>query len=118
MKVVISIIVTGVIAFFAESFGPWWIGIAVAFLVAAIAQLKLGQAFLMGFLAIGIMWGVSAGIIDNANNSVLSARIGQLFGGLSPTLMIAVTALLGALVGGISAYSGAAGMRWMIGQPR
>ncbi len=118
MKVLISIIITGVVAFFAESLGPWWIGIVVAFLVAAIAQLKSGEAFLTGFLAIGLMWGISAGIIDNGNDSILSARIGKLFGGLSPILMIIITALLGAIVGGLGAFSGAAGMRWMIGQPR
>ena len=118
MKVVISIIVTGVIAYFAESLGPWWIGAVVAFVVAAIAQLKLGEAFLTGFIGIGIMWGLSAGVIDAANDSILSQRIGQLLGGLSPTLLIVLTSLIGAIVGGVAALSGASGMRWAIGKPR
>ena len=83
MKVVVLALTTGLAAYFLQSFGPWWSGVAVTFIFAAIAQLKPGQSFLAGFLAIGLLWGIEAGIIDASNEGILSARVGELLGGIS-----------------------------------
>ena len=111
------IVVMGVVAYFTQSFGPWWSGIAGAFVIAAIAQLKPGQSFVAGFIGIGLAWAIQILILDINNEGILSEKVGQLFGGISGTVLVLITCLLGALLGGLAGMSGSAGTRWIIGKP-
>lgn len=114
MKLTSTIIAIGILSYFAQSFGVWWTGVAVAFVVAAIVQLKPGTAFVAGFIGLGLAWGVAAGIADAANAGILSARIGEMFGGLPGWSLVPATAIIGALVGGLGSLSGASGMKLII----
>jgi hypothetical protein len=106
MKIFISILLIGLLCFVAGIFLPWW-GIApAAFLVSALIPQRPGISFLSGFVAIFLLWGLMAWSIDIANGSILSVKIAQILPlGGSPYLLIAVTALVGALVGGCAALS-------------
>jgi hypothetical protein len=106
MKIVVSILLIGLLGFVAGLFLPWW-GIApAAFLVSALIPQRPGIAFLSGFVAIFLLWGSLAFSIDIANASILSAKIAQILPlGGSPYLLIGVTALIGALVGGSAALN-------------
>ena len=114
MKLTLTLIAIGILSYFSQSFGPWWIGVLVAFLVAAIVQLKPGTAFLAGFIGLGLAWGIAAGIADVENSGILSARIGEMLGGLPGWSLIPVSALFGAVLGGLGALSGASGMKLII----
>ena len=116
MKVVVLAITIGIVAYFAQSFGPWWSGVVVAFICAAVAQLLPGQSFVAGFLGLGVMWAVQAGILDANNDGILSARIGVLLGGISGMGLLLITCGLGGLLGGLGGLSGTSGMRWIIGK--
>ena len=116
MKVVGLAIVIGIISFFAQSLGPWWSGVVVAFLASALAQLKPLEGFIAGLLGLGLMWGISAGIIDNDNESILSSRIGEMFGGIPAIGIVLITFAIGAVLGGLASLSGSLGMRWLIGK--
>ena len=85
----------------------WWSLAIAAFLVAVLIHQRSAKAFLSGFLGVFILWAGIAWWIDIKNEGVLSKRIAELFylGG-SSTLLILVSALIGALVGGLAAMSG------------
>jgi hypothetical protein len=107
MKFGISILLTMIVSFAAGLYLPFWSVGLVAFLVAVFIYQKPGMAYLAGFLSILLFWGLLAWGIDAQNNSILSNRMATLFPlGGSSALLILVSALVGAIVGGLSALSG------------
>ena len=60
-----------------------------------------------GFVGVFLLWGIAAFQIDLGNESILSSRIGEIFG----ANMIVVTALIGGLLGGMGALTGTLGLR-------
>jgi hypothetical protein len=109
MRFLLSVLLIAALSFLAGLFLPWWSIAIAAFLVAALIPQSTGSGFLSGFLGIFLLWGLLAFWIDVKNNSLLSHKIAQLFplGGNS-ILLILVTALVGALVGGFAGMSGSA----------
>jgi len=68
---------------------------------------RAGRAFLSGFVGIFILWAFLAWWIDMKNQGILSKKMAELFHlGTSSILIILVTALIGALVGGFAAMGG------------
>jgi hypothetical protein len=65
-------------------------------------------AFFGGFCGGFLCWLLAAWMHDNANNSMLSTKVGQLFLGVEPTTLLLVTALLGGLLAAFGALTG----RW------
>ncbi|HEX6431583.1 MAG TPA: hypothetical protein VF008_28025 [Niastella sp.] len=107
MKFGISILLTMIVSFAAGLYLPFWSVGLVAFLVAVFIYQKPGMAYLAGFLSILLFWGLLAWWIDAQNNSILSNKMASLFPlGGSSALLILVSALVGAIVGGLSALSG------------
>lgn len=108
MKFLLATLLTAFLSYIICLFLPWW-GIAiVAFLVALLVRQTIGESFLAGFTALFLLWGVLALWIDIKNESILSTKIAQLFSlGESHFLLILLTALIGALVGGFAAMCGA-----------
>ncbi|MBC7892522.1 MAG: hypothetical protein H7Y12_09935 [Sphingobacteriaceae bacterium] len=92
----------------AQYFIPWWgMAAVIPFAVAAWRSRSAGGAFGAGFLAVGLLWLLVAGWQSHANDNLLADRMAQVLPlGGSTTLLLAVTALLGGLVGGISAWAG------------
>ena len=107
MKILINILVIAIAAWILSTFVSWWMIAAVPFVVSVSAKQKAGKAFLTGFAGIGLLWLYLILKTDLANESILSERIAQLFG-LQHTLFLAVNVFLGALVGGLGGWSGAA----------
>lgn len=108
MRFVLATLLIAVTSFIAGLYLPWWSIAIGAFLIAFLVPQGIGRSFLSGFAGIFLLWGGLALWIDAANESILSQKIAQLFmlGGHS-ILLIQVTALVGALVGGFAAMSGA-----------
>ena len=107
MKFVVATLLTGLLAFIAGIFLPWWVLALVAFGVALVMRQTNGFSFLAGFFGIFLMWAVVAAWIDWQNKSLLSQKIAQLFPlGGSSLLLILVSAFVGGLVGGFAALSG------------
>ncbi len=107
MKFFTAVMLTGLLAFVAGLYLPWWSVAIVAFIVAALVHQTAGKAFLSGFLGIFLFWGLLAFIIDNSNNSLLSEKVATLLklGGNS-LLLVLVTAFIGGLTGGFGAMTG------------
>jgi hypothetical protein len=83
---------------------PWWSIAVVAALAGAWTRFGAGRNFLMGFLAVFLLWTAYAWWIDLANEGILSGRIAQLFS-ISASLLPFVSGLIGGLVGGLAAMS-------------
>ena len=105
MKFVIQFIAIIIVAFILELFMPWWC-IAIAAFVAGYA-LKSKANFLAGLTGIGLLWFIKAWMLDASAAAPLAERVAGIFS-LNKPLLLFVTSLLGGLVGGFAAMSGAA----------
>jgi len=107
MKFIVALILTALLSFIAGLYLPWW-GIAVAaFITALLIYQKSGKAFLAGFIGLLLLWSGLALWIDIKNESILSARISQLFGiGNNSLLLIVITGIVGGFVAGFAAMTG------------
>lgn len=106
MRFPITILAIIIVSLIAGTVTPWWSVAVVAFLVALIAGHRPGRGFLAGFLAIGLYWLAIALWRDAANEHILAGRMAVLFHLPGPYTFAAVTAIIGALVGGLSAWAG------------
>ncbi len=91
---------------------PWWATGGLAMLTALWIKIKPGLSFWAGFLAVALLWGGYAAWLSWANEGILAARMGALFG-LSGGLLLLVTALIGGLLGGLGALTGSLARRWL-----
>jgi hypothetical protein len=107
MKFIISILLTALLSFVMSLYFDWWIIAIVAFVVALCIRQQPRKAFLTGFIALFLLWGGLAWVIDIKNEHVMSHRLAAVlpFGG-SSFVMIFVTALIGALVAGFASMAG------------
>ncbi|HEY4062173.1 MAG TPA: hypothetical protein VGM30_09750 [Puia sp.] len=107
MKFAITTVLILLLSFCSGLFLPWWGFAPIVFAVSILIPQNPGRAFLSGFLGLFLLWGLLAWLLDAANNSILSVKIAQILPlGGSTILLILVTALVGALVGGGAALSG------------
>lgn len=83
----------------------WWIVPLAALVGFGLSETGL-TAFLAGFLGGLALWCGYAFWADTQNGGVLSAKIGQLFLGLSSVQLILVTGVLGGLLAGMGALTG------------
>ena len=104
----ITIILLGGVA---HQFLPWWIIVVVAAIVGMIFHKHAGASFLYGFVGVLLLWGLAAYRLDAGNESILSARMGEIFGGIGSMGMIGATALLGGILGGFGAMTGTLGRK-------
>ena len=100
---------------------PWWGMALIAFAVGAVLSERRkrrvfakkqppARSFLAGFLAIFLLWGSIAFYHNLQNANFLAEKISQLFTQSPPIpgpyLLILITALIGGILGGLSALSG------------
>ncbi len=106
MKFIISILLTSLVAFALGLYLDWWSIAIAAFVVAIIVKQAPGRTWVTGFLGIFLLWGVLAWWIDMKNESILAHRMADLLPvGGSVSLLILITAFVGALVGGFAALT-------------
>lgn len=102
----LSILLTAALV---QVFLPWYSLPLVALGLGWLFRLDAGKSFLAGFLAGFFLWGAYAWFLNDLNDGILAARIGQLFGGLSAAVMVLVTAAFAGMFGGLGALTGAVG---------
>lgn len=107
MKFVIAILLTALLGFALPLYLWWWSFAIAAFVVAVIIKQTPRYSFLSGFLAIALLWGIHATIINAANDSLLSGKVALLlpFNG-SVTALLLTTAIIGGLISGMAALTG------------
>ncbi|MEM8966624.1 MAG: hypothetical protein AAGE93_09410 [Bacteroidota bacterium] len=101
-----KVILIAGLSYIAEQFFPWWSVVIFAFLVSFIIPTKGFNAFISGFLGVGLLWLIFAWMIDSNTNSILTEKIAQLFQVNQAGLVVAMTGAIGGLTGGFAALSG------------
>jgi hypothetical protein len=107
LAVFILSILLGYLVFIFNAVLPWWCVALAALIAGAAVPLKSWLSFFAGFAGIFLLWAVLAFWLDKENAGVLSAKMAQVlpFNGNTTLLMLA-TALVGGLLGGLSALTG------------
>jgi hypothetical protein len=109
MKFLIAVLLTALLSYVSGLFEilPWWTFTISSFIVALAIHQKPFKAFGAAFVALFLLWGILAFIIDIANEHILSSKMAQVLplGGSSIAIII-LTAFIGALVAGLAALSG------------
>jgi hypothetical protein len=108
MKFIISTILIALLSFAFCLYFPWWSIAVVSFIIPLVIQQKPYLYFITGFFALLLLWGGLAWYVSAFNNHLLAKKITLLiFNTDNPFALIAITALIGAMVAGFSALSGA-----------
>ncbi|MBC8033310.1 MAG: hypothetical protein H7Y03_04135 [Chitinophagaceae bacterium] len=107
MKFTISLLLIALLSFVSCLYLPWWAIGPAAFIVTVCIHQKPLKAFLAGFLALFMLWGALAWWISSRNEHLLAQKVSLLII-QSPRiiLLILLTALIGALIGGLAALAG------------
>lgn len=101
IKFLVNTLLIALLCFIGGIFFPNWIIAPIAFIVSLLIPLRPLPAFLSGFVALFLLWGGLALVASAANHGILATKIASLLPlSGSPYLLILVTALVGALVGG------------------
>jgi Na+-translocating ferredoxin:NAD+ oxidoreductase RnfD subunit len=103
MKFTLQLILTIIICFVLQSFLPWWTLAIGSFAVAYFSANKSYLSFAAGFLGVAILWLGMAYYIDSSTHSILTEKVNKLL----PLNSFLLTALIGGLIGGFSALTGA-----------
>lgn len=108
MKFIVAILLTALLSYAAGLFTvlPWWSFAVCAFIVALAIHQKPWKAFLAGFLALAVLWGLMAFLLDSANGQVLSSKVAGVLSLGNSAILLLVTALVGGLVAGFAALTG------------
>jgi hypothetical protein len=85
---------------------PWWAACVLAFAAAFALGKTSSQTFWSGFCGVGLAWIALALLKSFPNEHVLAGRVATMFHLPHWLLLLAVTALIGAIIGGMSALSG------------
>ncbi len=87
-------------------FGPWWApGICVV-LLAMLLKLPVKQSIWIGACSILLVFTVMSIFMLGKDESGLIGKTGALLGGLSSTMMVLVTGLMGGITGMLSGWLG------------
>ena len=103
---VLMILLIGVLGLATGLLLPWWTVVPVAVLVGWWRAPNGWQAFVAGLLGVALLRLVTAGYIHYRNEAILTTRIAAMAGIDPPWLLLAITALIGGLIGGFAAATG------------
>jgi hypothetical protein len=109
MKFILSIVLVALVTYAIGIYGnlPWWSFVVTNLIIAIALPIKPLQSFIAGALGVGALWAGLALGIDLANNHILSTKVAQILPlGGSYIALIAVTAIVGALLGGLASLTG------------
>lgn len=106
MGFILRIIIIAALCYLVKSILPWWSVALVAFCVSAIWRGSSANAFLAGFLGVGLLWFGVALYYSTTYDSSLPDNVAELFQLGSSEILATVTGLIGAIVGGLASLSG------------
>jgi hypothetical protein len=106
MKSIYFLVSLIVLGFLLQQFLPWWILAPVAAILAGLLKLTPRQAFIASLLGGILLWGGYALYLDNG---ILSNRLGQMMGDISPVLLFLLPCLIGGLIAAMGGVTGSLG---------
>jgi len=106
-KKIINFVFTLVLAYVLSLFLPWWSVMVAALITSSLIPLKKSAVFLIPFLAVALLWIIQAWLLSSANDYTLAKKIAILLPlDGKPSLLIAVTGIIGGLAAGIAGIFG------------
>lgn len=96
---------------------PWWCLAPIAAISGILFARNGFGAFIAGLLGGFALWFVAAWLSDNANEGMLSAKVGQLFMGLQGSDMRLATGAIGGLLAAFGALTGQWGKAILVKSP-
>ncbi len=105
MKNILKIIFIVVLAWGLSFILPFWGAALAGFIASLVIRTSNVASFLTGFVAIFLLWGITAFLIDLETQSIMTDRISGIFS-LSPPFLILITALIGGITGGLGSLTG------------
>lgn len=112
-KIIYGLLVFLVLSYLLQLFLPWYslafAGIAAGYFSGG----KPAQALILYFLAGALLWGLAAIIKDSSSSSILSVRVGTLFGNQGPGALLVLCALIGGITGGLGGWCGALFLKYI-----
>ena len=85
---------------------PWWsIGLG-AFVAGAWRAPSALRAYGAGFLGVGLLWFSFASFIHLKSGGLLTERIAEMAGGISPIWLIVITGVTGGIAGALASTTG------------
>jgi hypothetical protein len=107
VKFIISLLLIALLSFASGLYLPWWSIAIVSFLVSLLIYQKPAIAFISGFIALFILWGCLTWFRSVANDHILANKMSLLIlKSQSPGTLIFLTTLIGAIIGGMAAFTG------------
>lgn len=107
MKFLTNFIITVLVSYIIGAFFPWWTIFPFIAIIYALMPLKPFVSFLCGFSALFFLWAILSFIIDVSNNHLLSKKMAMIFlQNDQYGYLILITALIGGVIGGLSALTG------------
>ncbi|MDB5102568.1 MAG: hypothetical protein JWP91_257 [Fibrobacteres bacterium] len=85
---------------------PWWWPAIAAYGIGFWLPRNAASAFASGFAGAGLAWAGLAAFLDWRNHHLLSGRIAALFHLQTGWAVVALTGILGGLMGGLGAWAG------------
>jgi len=106
MKLIIRIIAIGAITYFLSPFTAWWTCMIAGFVVSFISPSSGLNAFISGFLGVGLVWMGQAWTLDVSNQSAFSSKIAEIMNLRDSVLLILAAGAIGGITGGFSSLTG------------
>lgn len=106
MKLIVRLIIIGALTYFISPFTTWWAAMVIAFTVCYVSPSSGLNAFVAGFLGIGLVWMGHAWNIDVLNESAFSNTVAEIMQVSDPILLVFATGLVGGLAGGFASLTG------------
>lgn len=106
MRFLLQVSLIAIGGLLAEIVFPWWSVAVVAFIVTSLLPDSGFKSFLSGFLGVGLLWFFGALYFSLKTDYILTEKVANLMQLGRSGVLIVVTSLVGALVGGMGALSG------------
>ncbi len=106
MNLLKQILLTAAVCFILQYFFPWWTMTIGAFAVGWYLGNRPGLSFLAGLLGVGLLWLVTAAVIDAQSQANLTEKVARLFPTKSTPLLFLLTAVIGGLPGAFASMTG------------
>ncbi len=95
------------LGFFLSGYLPWWTFVVLAFVLGLAMRISNGGAFLAGLLGGAVLWGLSAWIVEMGGNPAFTDQMAAVLNTSGGGFVYGLTIILGGLLGGLGAWSGA-----------
>ena len=89
-----------------QYFLQWWTLVIGAMGAGYWFNNKGWVSFFAGLVGVGLLWYITAMLIDSQTQSILTEKVARIFPTKTPALLFLLTAIIGGLPGGFAALTG------------